>query len=222
MITDDQLRSAARAIGVMPAGEVDRRLRQLNERREARADLTELRQLAELDLAELEQASYQLARKYQDDGDLVAAARWYKLAAAHDFADAGLELAKVLDRLADGHRAEPASRSSNREELDLVSEAARWYGTAYAAGHPEAADLLDALIARHDPSRPRAVHRGGHLHVQALATTPVCSLGGLAAVMQCQLTAATAHVGTCRPCQQELLAHGGIVPSTHRHIIRDR
>jgi TPR repeat protein len=222
LITDHQLRSAASAIGAMPASEVDRRLRQLSERRESRADLTELRQLAEPDLAELEQASYHLARKYQDDGDLVAAARWYQLAAAHDFADAGFELAKVLDRLADGHRGAPASRSSSREELDLVSEAARWYGAAYAAGHPEAAELLDALIARHDPSRPRALHRTGHLHVQALPSTQGCSLGGLAEVMQCQLTAATAHIGTCRPCQHELLDHGGIVPSTGRHIIRDR
>ncbi len=207
-------------IGDLPAADLDRRLRQLKDRRRDRDGLTELRQLAELDVAELERAAYQLARKYQDDGNLTEAARWYKVAAVNDFADANLELAKVLDRLADGHLDGPASRYSSREELDLVAEAARWYGTAYAAGHPEAADLLDALIARHDPSCPRAVVADGHLHVQVAATAPACSLGGLAEVMQCRLTAATVHIGTCRACQNELLDHGGILPVVHRHPMR--
>jgi hypothetical protein len=216
MITGDQLDAAAETIGEMPACDLDRRLRQFKERRRGRAGLSELRQLAELDFAELEQAAYRLARKYLDDGNLPAAARWYQVAAAADFADASLELAKVLDRLADGHLDGPVSRLSNREELDLVSEAARWYGVAYAAGYPESAELLDALIARHDPSRPRASHREDHLHVQPAASGQACPLGGLAEVMRCQLTAATGHIGTCRPCQQELLDHGGILPAVRR------
>jgi len=43
-----------------------------------------------------------------------------------------------------------------------------------------------------------------------------CPLGGLVVLMRSQLTAATKHVGTCQPCQMELLSHGGIVPVSSR------
>jgi hypothetical protein len=248
LITENDLRAAAATIGDMPAADVERRLRQLKDRRRARTSLAELAHLAEQDLAELEQAAYQLARRCDDEGDLAAAARWYRVAAANDFADASLELAKVLDRLAVGQRNHPNAPGSERTELDLVSDAARWYGAAYAAGHPEAADLLDDLIARHDPRRAReggareggareggardgGAREGGARdggardggapagHVQGRPCDP-CPLGGLTEVMQCQLTVASAHIGTCRSCQKELLAHGGILPAVHRNAVR--
>jgi hypothetical protein len=228
LITENDLRAAAATIGDMPAADVERRLRQLKDRRRARTSLAELAHLAEQDLAELEQAAYELARRCDDEGDLAAAARWYRVAAANDFADASLELAKVLDRLAVGQRNHPNDPGSERTELDLVSDAARWYGAAYAAGHPEAADLLDDLIARHDPRRAREARaRAGGArdggapegHVQGRPCDP-CPLGGLTEVMQCQLTVASAHIGTCRSCQKELIAHGGILPAVHRNTVR--
>ncbi|HUD38440.1 MAG TPA: hypothetical protein VMR14_16170 [Streptosporangiaceae bacterium] len=218
MITENELRAAAATIGDMPAADVERRLRQLKDRRRACTSLAELAHLAEQDLAELEQAAYHLARRCDDEGDLAAAARWYRVAAANDFADASLELAKVLDRLAAGQRNYPAAPGSDRTELDLVSDAARWYGAAYAAGHPESADLLDDLIARHDPRRARE-SRAPAGHLQPRPCDP-CPLGGLTEVMRCQLTVASAHVGTCRSCQQELLAHGGILPAIGRNTVR--
>jgi hypothetical protein len=214
LITENDLRAAAVTIGQMPAADVDRRLRQLKEKRRSRTSLDELSQLAEQDLPELEQAAYDLAGKYDAEGNLAAAARWYRVAAASDFSDSALELAKVLDRLAADCLDDPVSVPSAREELDLVSESARWYGAAYAAGHPESADRLDSLIARHDPRRPRPVTVKGD-HLQPRAVSP-CRLGGLAEVMRCQLTVASLHVGTCRACQKELLDHGGILPVTRR------
>ena len=44
--------------------------------------LTELRHRVVRDSAELAQVAYQLARKYHEDGDLAAAARWSRVAAA--------------------------------------------------------------------------------------------------------------------------------------------
>jgi hypothetical protein len=212
VITEDDLLVAAQAIGDMPACDVDDRLARLRRRRQQRAELAGFADQADLDAAELEEAAYQLARRYADDGNLTGAARWYRVAAARDFSDASLELARVLDRMAGRLLHTPVSAASMREEMDLVSEAARWYGAAYAAGHPEAAELLDELISRHDPARERT-ERPEYRH-QAAGAAPAlaCSLGGLMQVMRCQLTVATEHIGYCRFCQQELLDHGGILP----------
>ncbi len=218
MITETELLAAGAAIGDLPAVEVDRRLRQLKDRRRSRSGLAELSDLAELDFAELERSAYQCARKFQDEGDLPAAARWYGVAAANDYADASFELAKVLDTLADQQRKSPASHLSKREELDFVEGAARWYSAAYAAGHPESAELLDALIARHDPSHPRVARPSVHLSGAHAGET--CPLGGLMRVMQARLTTATGHVGTCRPCQKELLDYGGILPAVRAKRMR--
>jgi TPR repeat protein len=220
VITENDLRAAGAAIGDMPATDVERRLRQLKERRRARSELAELSDLAELDTAELERSAYELAREYQDNGNLRAAARWYSVAAANDYGDASFELAKVLDTLAGRQRDLPASQASKCEELDLVEGAARWYSAAYGAGHPESAELLDALIARHDPSLPRAERPSGS-HLGSLYAGEVCPLGGLMRVMQGRLTAASVHVGTCRPCQKELLDHGGILPIVHKNQNRE-
>jgi RNA polymerase sigma-70 factor (ECF subfamily) len=135
-VTDGDLRAAGMTISVMPADDLNVRLRWLDQRRRSQTGLAELRRQTELDCGELELAAYVLAGKYRDEGDLVAAAQWYRMAAARDFSDASLELAKVLDRLAhtDG-------------QTDLLSEANEWYGSAYAAGHVEPAELADACLA---------------------------------------------------------------------------
>lgn len=123
--------------------------------------LTELRHRVVRDSADLARAAYRLARKYRDDGDLVAEARWNRVAAAR----------------------------------------------------PESADLLDALIAHYDPTRPVDVSRP---RSATDGTAEICPLGGLAEIMSCRLTLATVHVGKCRSCQQELLRYGGIVPMPRR------
>ena len=110
-----------------------------------------LRQQERLHSLELDEAAYQAAAKAQDCGDLPEAARWYRVAAINDFAEASLKLAKVLDSLAAGYRTRLESRTARQEEMALVTEAARWYVEAYATGHIEAAELLDKLIATHSP-----------------------------------------------------------------------
>jgi hypothetical protein len=213
-----ELLAARATIGDMPAADVDRRLRLLKERRRSRSDLAELGQLAELDRVELERAAYQLARRFHDEGNLAEAARWFGVAAAADYADASFELAKVLDSLAGRLRENPGSWGSRREELDLAERSARWYSIAYAAGHQEAADMLDVLVGCHEPREPCTGSQ--QVHLTAARTGEVCPLGGLTRVMECRLTIATAHVGTCRPCQQELVDHCGISPvSGNRHSL---
>ncbi len=218
MTGEAELLAAGATIGDMPGADVDRRLRKLKEHRRSRSDLAELGHLGELDRVELECATYRLARKCHDEGDLIEAARWYGVAAAGDYADASFELAKVLDSLAGLQRENPGSRGSRREEFDLAERSARWYSVAYGAGHQEAADMLDVLVAGHDPREPCAGRQ--QVHLTGARTGEVCPLGGLRRVMECRLTTATAHVGTCRPCQQELVDHRGILPvSGNRHSL---
>jgi TPR repeat protein len=156
LITEDDLRAAADTIDEASEAELQRKLDKLKEAANARTELEVLRQQGELDSLELDQAAYQLAGQAVEDGDLTSAARWYRVAAMNDFADSPLKLAQVLGTLADECLAKPKSRVTSRDEMNLVSEAARWYASAYAAGDFEAANLLDELIARHDPTRPRA------------------------------------------------------------------
>jgi len=135
-VTDEDLRAAGAEISVMPADDLNARLRWLDQRRRSQTGLAELRRQTELDCGELERAAYLLAGKYRDEGDLIAAARWYRMAAARDFSDASLELARVLDRLA---------RAAGQAEL--LSEATKWYDNAHEAGYLESAELADLCLA---------------------------------------------------------------------------
>jgi hypothetical protein len=74
-----------------------------------------------------------------------------------------------------------------------------------------------------DPSRAEAVTPESPIGGAGAAATMAagsCPPGGLAEVMRWQLTAATMHVGTCAPCQQELLDCGGIMPAGSRRPVR--
>lgn len=146
---EDGLRAAARTIGQMPDTELQRKLSEFRLARDARSQLEVYQRQAELDSLDGDQAAYELATKAEAAGDLRWAARWYRAAAMNDFADAAFRLAKTLDALAEQHLHQPASHLSAREEVDLVMQACRWYGDAYAAGELEAADLMDKLLARH-------------------------------------------------------------------------
>jgi hypothetical protein len=153
LITEDSLRNAAATIGEISSAELRYKLSQLRQVREARSQLEVLRQHSEFNTLELDKAAYQLASQAQADGDLHTAARWYRAAALNDFANASLELAKILHSLADRYLADAESQLFEHEEMLLGVEAAHWYVAAFVAGEIEAASFLDELIARHDPSR---------------------------------------------------------------------
>ena len=148
-VPEFHLRAAAGAINRMPGTDLERALRQVKERRNARSQMEVLQQQTELASLELEQAAYQLASEAEAKGDLLCAARWYTAAALNDFADASLKLAKILDALAGRHLHAREGNVATREERDLLSEACRWYSDAIAAGETEAEELLDRLIERH-------------------------------------------------------------------------
>lgn len=160
-VPEIHLRAAANAIGQMPATELERALAQLHERRNARTQMEMLLQQTELASLDLDQAAYQLASEAEAKGDLSRAAHWYTAAALNDVSDASLRLAKILDALAEKHLNAQNGKPATREELDLVSEACRWYADALAAGESEADELLENLIERHlGKSRRSAAHVG--------------------------------------------------------------
>jgi hypothetical protein len=153
------LREAAGAIGQMSSTDVQQALRNVKEKRNARSQMEMLRQQDELASLELDQAAYQLAGEAEGKGDLTRAAQWYTAAALNDFGDASLKLAKVLDALAEKHLRARGANPATREELDLVSEACRWYSDALVAGEAEAQELLEKLIERHlGKSRTSSFH----------------------------------------------------------------
>ena len=156
MITEDQLRTAAGTINDMSEAELRHKFRQMRARLGGRTPHEALRQQSELDSLELDEAAYRLAARAEEAGDLATAARWYRAAALNDFADAALRLAAVLHAQAERDPAAPDSQGETRAELHLVTEAARWYIAAFAAGDVEAEEFLENLLSRHDPGRSRA------------------------------------------------------------------
>ena len=210
MSIDDTLAAAAASIGLMPDTAVTQRLEQLEAAYRHRSSLASARHRAEVDSLDLDWAAYQLGCQHDDAGDLAAAARYYRMAAANDFADAAFRLGTALEMLADQRAGspEPAYCTSQREELTLVSDAARWYAEAYAAGHPGAAERLDGMISRHDPRHPPAAD-------PAPAAGPApepCEQGGLdTAVIGSTLTTATTHIRHCTACQREFVRRGGLL-----------
>ncbi len=213
MITGEDLIAAAATIGSMPQAALSQRLGQLEEERRRRSGIAAVRQSAELDSLDLDEAAYQLARQHHADGNLAAAARWYRAAAANDYADAALLLGNVLEQLAEKYLTGPSTRASVRDELSLVTEAARWYIEAYGAGHLEAAERVDPMIARHDPNRVRPVPAEPPPHGRE-PEPAACEDGGLQAVLEeSELEAAVRHFRDCVACQQELISHGGLLPT---------
>lgn len=61
MTMDDRLAAASAGISAMPADEIERRLRELQERRRVRTRSDAARHAAELDEAELDWAAYELS-----------------------------------------------------------------------------------------------------------------------------------------------------------------
>ncbi|TDB74586.1 hypothetical protein E1264_40780 [Actinomadura sp. KC216] len=163
MNLDGVLAAAASAIVRMPEDEFAVSLVRLQEefRRRQYDDIASARHAAFVDSLELDRGAYELGRRHEIDGDLAEAARWYRVAARSDHADASLRLGRTLDLLAE-QCAATGPYSAQREELHLITEAARAYAEAYAAGYPEAADRIDEMLAAFthrqrlpEPGRPR-------------------------------------------------------------------
>ena len=212
MSIDDQLAAAATSIVSMPDSILRTRLDDLEAERRHRSRLAGARRSAAVESVELDWAAYQLGCHYDDQGDLEGAARWYRMAAASDFADAALRLGCVLDMLASQRTATggPGYSRSEREALVLVSEAARWYAEAFAAGHSEAAERLDGMISRHDPEHPRPPAPA------PVASTAAgsCREGGLDAIVNgSDLITAMTHFRHCTACQHEFLSRDGLLPT---------
>ncbi|MEV4672866.1 hypothetical protein AB0K34_14515 [Actinomadura sp. NPDC049382] len=138
MTLDGALAAAASAIAGMPEAEFAVGLAEVEEEYRRRDDIARARHAAFVASLQLDRAAYELGCRHEADGNLVEAARWFRVAAGGDHADAALRLGRALDRLAG---------ACGRAELHLVTEAAQAYAEAYAAGYPEAADRIDELLA---------------------------------------------------------------------------
>jgi TPR repeat protein len=223
MTVNDHLAAASADISSMPEPEITRRMDDLLAKHRARTGSDAARHAAEFDTADLDWAAYELARHYEDTGDLATAARWYRLCAASDLGDAALRLARVLDQSARQRATSPqvSPFASQRHELALVSDAARWYIEAYGAGHQEAAEDLDEMISRHDIRRPECNRNDPP--AEQPAPRQGCSHGGLDTIMAANdLAGATAHFQQCTDCQREFLRRGGLFPYTDRRTPRNR
>jgi hypothetical protein len=206
-----KLTTAAATLGSMPDAEISQRLHHLETTHRRRSPLERARRQAELDSLDLDWAAYQLASQHDHSGGLPAAARWYRMAAGNDFADAALRLGIVLEMLATQRAAVtgPGYYTAQREELALVSDAARWYAEAYGAGHPEAAERLDEMISNHDTRRPRPAPPP-----PPPSAEDSCRQGGLAAVINTSdLATASAHFRRCTSCQREFVGLNGLLPA---------
>ncbi len=216
MITEDALRAAASTIDTTSPAELHRRFSALERARRSRTQVDALRQQAELDSLELDRPAYDAASQAAAEGDLPKAVRWYRVAAVNDFADAPLRLAMVLDSLAERYLSQPGGRTATREEMDIVAEAICWYATAYAAGDIEAGDRIEDLVARHDFTEARTAPVLAAVSSETERSPQLCTMGGLIKVTGLQLTEASSHVGTCRPCIDELIRLGGLLPLISR------
>lgn len=211
MTLDHMLAVAAAAVSRMPEADLAvcwERL-ETEHRRRRHDDLARAKHAAFLDSLDLEQAAYELGLRNDKDGNLAEAARWYRVAADGDHADAALRLGEVLDLLADrcARQDDMSSYNTRREELHLISEAAQAYAEAYAAGHPEAADKIDEMLAafarRQNPA-PREPASAGP------AEEPPCSYvrdfrpaGDV--FREDEIQRLSRHAAQCLPCMEHFI-----------------
>jgi TPR repeat protein len=87
--------------------------------------------------------AFAVGKRYEQEGDLEGAARWFRQAAEADLSDAALRLGDVLGRLADQRG---TGRGRTRERL--MAEAARWLSEAHGKTHPDAVELITDMLNR--------------------------------------------------------------------------
>jgi hypothetical protein len=205
MTPEDALRAAARTIGQMPEASIQRKLAQLQEARKIRTQREALRQHVESESLELDEAAYQAALKHEEDGDLRAAARWYRMAAVNDFPGASLKLASVLSVLS-ALAAEHHARAESQAGPAMYEEAMEWASKAFAAGEVGASRLIGELDERLD----RPAHAAQHGEAMATRlppdgrTTGECGLGGLRKAVALDPAEMSRHCQSCASCQDEL------------------
>jgi hypothetical protein len=209
---EDGLRAAARTIGQMPEADIRRKFAQLQEARKARSQHEILRQQAELDSLELDEAAYQAGVKSEEDGDIRTAARWYHAAAVSDFPGASLRFASVLDALAAEYG---TSAGESQLRTAMIMDALEWCAKAFAAGEDGAGDLIETLTAHLDPARlqaqppPAAPTSAGVASSGASEAIPRrgeqaedhCALGGLWNVIKLSPGEMGEHFRSCHFCR---------------------
>ena len=87
--------------------------------------------------------AFAVGKRYEQEGDLEGAARWFRHAAEADLSDAALRLGDVLGRLAD-QRGGDRRRSQDR----LMAEAIRWLSEVHGSKHPDAVELITDMLNR--------------------------------------------------------------------------
>jgi hypothetical protein len=188
---EDALLAGARTIGQMPEADIRSKFAQLQAARKARTDVEILRQQAEADSVELDEAAYEAAARHEEAGDLESAVRWYRAAAANDFPGASLRLAMVLDTLAAEHYAKAETALAEALSEESWASASK----AFAAGEVGASEFIDELYARLDPRRAAAP--------PAEPEPTVCSLGGFFNLTRFNPGKMLEHLRSCRSCQAE-------------------
>jgi hypothetical protein len=86
-------------------------------------------------------------KRYEQQGDLEGAARWFRQAAEADLSDAALWLGDVLGRLAD-QRGDDSGTDGTRSRDRLMAEATRWLSEAQEAKHPDVVELITDMLNR--------------------------------------------------------------------------
>jgi TPR repeat protein len=87
--------------------------------------------------------AFAVGKRYEQEGDLEGAARWFRQAAEADVADAALRLGDVLGRLAD-----QSGVNGDRSRDRLMAEATRWLSEAQGSKHPDAVELITDMLNR--------------------------------------------------------------------------
>jgi TPR repeat protein len=115
-------------------------------------------------------------KRYERQGDLEGAARWYRRAAEADLSDAALRLGDVLGRLADQRGgAEGTDGTDSTDGTDgtdgtirtrsrelLLAEATRWLSEAHRSTDPDAIELITDMLNRQQRlAAERAVELAG-------------------------------------------------------------
>jgi hypothetical protein len=194
----DFLSAAARTIGQMPEDAVQSKFAQLQQMSKAYTEREIIRQQAEADSVDGDEAAYQ-AGLMHERSDLEEAARWYRAAAVNDFPGASLKLAKVLAALA----AECRARGETHAEEALVEEASDWCIKACAAGEfvegeTGPFDLMEELNERLSPDWRRAEPDPG-----SGPAAGQCTRGGLAKVIALPNHIMEEHLKSCSFCRDE-------------------
>jgi TPR repeat protein len=105
--------------------------------------------------------AFAVGMRYEQEGDLEGAARWFRHAAEADLSDAALRLGDVLGRLAD-QRDVAGGADGSRSRDRLLAEATRWLSEAHGAKHPDAIELITDMLNRQQRlAAQRAVERAG-------------------------------------------------------------